>query len=228
MQSFLTALLDLAFPPHCPLCRRILAHNRALACPRCYAGLPWLSTADSLHSGDNFSHCVSAGWYQGDLREIIHAYKFEGQRQLSSALAFPLAEQVKQHYGGAFDLITWLPVSPKTLKSRGYDQSRLLAQALAEELGRTAVPLLQKPRHTPAQSSLSSPAARRQNVMGAFVLEDPAAASGQRVLLVDDVMTTGATLEEAAGVLRRAGAAQVMCAAFCRTPPAAKSPLGSG
>ena len=225
MHPFLTTLLDLVFPPHCPCCRRILADHRALACPQCYEDLPWLTGEDAVQAGDALSLCVSAGWYQGDLREIIHAYKFEGQRQLSSALALPLAEQVRRHYGGAFDLITWVPVSPKTLKARGYDQSRLLAQALAEALDKPAAPLLRKERHTPAQSSLSSPADRRSNVAGAFAPTDPSAIAARRILLVDDVFTTGATLEEASRVLRQAGAVEVMGAAFCRTPPAAKSPF---
>ncbi len=225
MHPFLTALLDLLFPPHCPCCRRILADHRALACPRCYAGLPWLTEEAAPQPGSSLSRCVSAGWYRGDLREIIHAYKFEGQRHLSSALALPLAEQVKRHYGEAFDLITWVPVSPKTLKARGYDQSRLLAQALAEALDKPAVSLLRKQRHTPAQSSLSSPANRRSNVAGAFTPTDPSAMAARRILLVDDVVTTGATLEEVSSVLRRAGAAEVLGAAFCRTPPAAKTPF---
>ncbi len=225
MHPVLTAVLDLIFPPHCPCCRRILSDSRALACPQCYAGLPWLTAEDPPQPGDALSVCVSAGWYLGDLREIFHAYKFEGQRQLSSALVLPLAEQVRRHYDGAFDLITWVPVSPKTLKARGYDQSQLLAQALAAALDKLAVPLLRKQRHTPAQSSLSSPADRRLNVSGAFSLTDPSAIATQRILIVDDVITTGATLEEASRVLRQAGAAKVMGATFCRTPPAAKSPL---
>lgn len=224
MHPLLTTLLDLVFPPHCPCCRRILAHGKALACPRCYAGLPWLSEEDAATQEEAATPCIAAGWYQGDLREIIHAYKFEGQRQLASPLALPLAQQVRRHYGEAFDLMTWVPVSHKTLKTRGYDQSRLLAEALAAELGRTALPLLRKQRHTPAQSSLTSPSDRRSNVAGAFVPVDSSTIAGRRILLVDDVITTGSTLEEIAHILCQAGAIRVMCAALCRTPPASASP----
>jgi len=223
--SFFDSVLDFLFPSNCPCCRRILSHSRMLVCERCYPDLPWLSEEDVLQQGEGKSHCVSASWFSGNLREIIHAYKFEGYRQLAAPLAGPLAQQINRHYGDAFDLITWVPISTKTLKARGYDQSRLLAEALAKELGKSTFPLLQKSRHTPAQSSLSSPAERRSNVMGAFALIEPAAIVGQRVLIVDDVITTGATLAEVGGILHRAGAAKVLCATLCRTPAAAKSPL---
>lgn len=221
MHALTTALLDLVFPPCCPCCQRIMNHSRMLACPRCFNDLTWLPEAETLQGKD--VPCVAAGWYQGNLRKIIHTYKFEGQRQLAAPLALHLAPQVRQHYGEAFDLITWVPVSSKTLKARGYDQSQLLAQTLAAELGRTAVPLLQKQRHTPAQSSLASPASRRSNIAGAFAPIDASLVAGQRILLVDDVTTTGATLKEISRILRRAGADRVMCAALCRTPPSSEA-----
>jgi ComF family protein len=223
MHPLLTSLLDLVFPPQCPCCRQILAHGQALACPRCYASLPWLPEEDAAPQEENTIPCVAAGWYQGDLREIMHAYKFEGQHRLASPLALPLAQQVRRHYGEAFDLITWVPVSHKTLKTRGYDQSRLLAEALAADLGRTALPLLRKQRHTPAQSSLTSPSDRRSNVAGAFVPVDSPTIAGRRILLVDDVITTGSTLEEIIHILYQAGALRVMCATLCRTPPVSPS-----
>ena len=115
-------------------------------------------------------------------------------------------------------MITWVPVSRQTLKKRGYDQARLLAEETARALGREAVPLLEKARATPAQSSLESAAQRRKNVKGVYAVPRPEQVTGQRVLLIDDILTTGSTLEEAARTLRAAGASQVVAAAFCRTP----------
>ena len=120
---------------------------------------------------------------------------------------------------GTYDLITWVPVSPKTLRRRGYDQAQLLAQETARALAAQAVPLLEKTRDTPPQSSLTQGRQRRANVAGVYTAPHPAQVAGQRVLLLDDILTTGATLNEAARTLRQAGARQVVAAAFCRTPP---------
>ena len=110
-------------------------------------------------------------------------------------------------------------LGPKTLRRRGYDQAQLLAQETARALAAQAVPLLEKTRDTPPQSSLTQGRQRRANVAGVYTAPHPAQVAGQRVLLLDDILTTGATLNEAARTLRQAGARQVVAAAFCRTPP---------
>ena len=129
------------------------------------------------------------------------------------------AQAVRTYLPGTYDLITWVPVSPKTLRRRGYDQAQLLAQETARALAAQAVPLLEKTRDTPPQSSLTQGRQRRANVAGGYTAPHPAQVAGQRVLLLDDILTTGATLNEAARTLRQAGARQVVAAAFCRTPP---------
>ena len=97
--------------------------------------------------------------------------------------------------------------------------AKLLAQETARALAAQAVPLLEKTRDTPPQSSLTQGRQRRANVAGVYTAPHPAQVAGQRVLLLDDILTTGATLNEAARTLRQAGARQVVAAAFCRTPP---------
>ena len=130
-----------------------------------------------------------------------------------------LAQAVRTYLPGTYDLITWVPVSPETLRRRGYDQAQLLAQETARALAAQAVPLLEKTRDTPPQSSLTQGRQRRANVAGVYTAPHPAQVTGQRILLLDDILTTGATLNEAARTLRQAGARQVVAAAFCRTPP---------
>ena len=129
-----------------------------------------------------------------------------------------LAKQIRFFLPGAYDCITWVPVSEGTLKKRGYDQARLLAEETAKALGTQAVPLLVKTKNTPAQSSLTDGRKRESNVAGVYAVPDPSLVKGQRVLVIDDIRTTGATLEEASRTLRRAGASQIVAAAFCRTP----------
>ena len=101
-------------------------------------------------------------------------------------------------------------------RERGYDQAFLLANAAALALGGVAVETLRKERHTRAQSSLEDASARRANVLGAYEIVDPELIEGRRVLLVDDVITTGATISECARILRTFGAADVVCATLAR------------
>ena len=96
---------------------------------------------------------------------------------------------------------------------RGYDQAELIAVAVGEELGTPAVPILEKLRHTKTQSSLRDISQRKANVLGAFGVTDPQAVAGKRILLLDDIITTGSTVSECARVLLTAGAKEVSCAA---------------
>ena len=120
-----------------------------------------------------------------------------------------MAQCVLDHPDVTFDLLSWAPLSRKRLRRRGYDQARLLARAVGERLNVPVTPVLVKRRDIPAQSGLLEQAARRANVLGAYELLPGAEVTGRRVLLVDDVVTSGATLSECARVLLTAGAAQV-------------------
>ena len=120
-----------------------------------------------------------------------------------------LAQCAAEQFGGEFDTVTWVPVSRKRLKRRGYDQARLLAEEAARVLEVPALPLLSKTRDTPPQSGLEEAGQRRANVLGVY--RAPDAAAGLRVLLADDVVTTGSTLSECARTLLTAGAAEVVC-----------------
>ena len=110
-----------------------------------------------------------------------------------------------------------MPVSEKRRKQRGYDQAMLLAMAAALSLDDVAVETLKKCKDTPAQSSLECAEQRRTNVVDAYEIVDPELVAGQRVLLIDDIITTGATLEEASRTLKNAGAASVVAAAVAKT-----------
>ena len=107
-----------------------------------------------------------------------------------------------------------MPVGPKRLRQRGYDQTRLLAEAACRLWETRPEQLLCKPVDNRAQSELKDPAARRANVLGMYELCSGASADGKHILLVDDVVTSGATLLECARVLLDAGAASVQCVAL--------------
>lgn len=217
MKGFFSALLDLLFPPRCPFCQKLLAEGEAGLCSACQKNLPWLTGAEAEQKGEFYRRCVSPLRYQGEVRASIHRYKFKGRRGYAGVYGALVAQCIADHLAGEYDLITWVPLSARRRRKRGYDQAALLAGAAGRMLNVEAVPTLGKKRDTPAQSGLKGEARRRANVLGAYDVLNSVQVSGRRVLLVDDVLTTGATLSECARVLRTAGATQVVCATLART-----------
>ena len=204
-------LLDLVYPPKCIFCRRILAPGHEKLCPACrgrYTGM------DLERMGKHFRRCVTPMRYDGAVREAILRYKFQGRDCYAAELGSILAQAVRERL--AWDLITWVPVSRERRKERGYDQARLLAEAAAKALGETAEATLEKIRHNPAQSGIDDEKTRRGNVKGVYRALDPDRIAGKRILLIDDIITTGATMDEAAGTLLAAGAAEVAAAALAQ------------
>ena len=122
-----------------------------------------------------------------------------------------LAMRVLQEYPEGFDILTWVPVSRLRRFTRGYDQVELLAHAVGQELGMTPVSTLKKVRHNRPQSGIVGQAKRRANVLGAYRAICTQEVQGKRVLLLDDIITTGATAGECARVLLTAGAKEVHC-----------------
>ena len=224
MSGGASVLLDLLFPPRCAFCRALLRRGESGLCQRCQRELPWISGPAAEQKPEFVSLCASPLWYEGAVRASFHRFKFKGRSGYAQVYGRLTAQCVRDHLSGRYDLITWVPLSPERLKKRGYDQAMLLACATALELGDVAVETLRKVRDAEAQSGLAGGAgARRANVLGAYQAADPELVAGRlvegkRVLLIDDVITTGATISECARTLRTAGAADVLCATLARTP----------
>lgn len=218
--------LSLLFPPRCPFCGAALPHGEwglPLPCPQCRA-LPFAQKGD-LPGGENrgfaFERCAAPFRYEGAAREAIVRFKFRG-RAFAPALAAYMAPAVRAQCAGvSFDFVTAVPLTRREVRRRGFNQSELLGRELARALGAPYCRTLRKPRDIPPQHTLRAPE-RRRNVRGAFEARAPL--RGGTALLVDDVATTGATLEECAQALRRAGAARVLCAVAAVVPrPGAES-----
>ena len=216
MSGPLGFVLDLLFPPKCVFCGKVLDSGESGFCRRCQRELPWLTDGEAELTGEFFSLCAAPLRYQAKVRDSIHRYKFKGRRGYHKVYGKLVAQCVHDHLDGRYDLITWVPLSRARRRERGYDQAFLLANAAALALGGVAVETLRKERHTRAQSSLEDESARRANVLGAYEIVDPELIEGRRVLLVDDVITTGATISECARILRTFGAADVVCATLAR------------
>ena len=168
--------------------------------------------------GDFFSECVSALYYEGAVKEAILRYKFGGAEAYAPAFGELVAERIYQDLDGKYDILSWVPLAPDHLRRRGYDQAYLIAKNAGDRLCRPVVPVLKKKRNVRAQSGTKTKDQRRANIAGAYTVPDPAAVTGKRVLLIDDIVTTGSTLSECAKMLLMAGAEDVMCATLAMTP----------
>lgn len=204
-----SAFLDLLFPPHCVSCRRA----GTWLCDACIANAPAVPNPASLTPDGYLDGAYSVGAHRGSLRRAVHTLKYNGLRQIAPQLAGLMADTWRAS-GITVDAIVAVPLSAARLKSRGYCQAHLLARPLAERLGLPLMPGLERTRHTRSQVGLD-PAQRWDNVWGAFTWRGDALA-GARVLLIDDVLTTGATLQACAAALRDAGASQVWALTLTR------------
>ena len=204
-------LLQILFPARCVLCRRLLSKDETDLCRICRVEAPgYPNTKRNLQFLDSFT----AVWYYEDsVRGSLLRYKFRGARSYASAYGRLLSMKLQQEHPAGFDVLTWVPVSRLRRLRRGYDQVELLARAVGPELELDPVCILKKIRHNRQQSRIADSARRRANVLGAYRVIRPDEILGKRVLILDDILTTGATVGECARMLRTHGAKEVHCAA---------------
>lgn len=215
MRSLWSAILDLLYPPRCAFCHRIVERSAVTICEECRKNLPYTANG-GRQKADFVAACVSPLYYQDDVRESLLRYKFHSAAGYAKAYAPLVADCIRTHLAQEYDLITWVPLSRKRLRKRGYDQARLLAEAVAAEMNTAAVGTLKKIRNTAAQSQTGSAEKRRANISGAYRVPDPELVADKRILLIDDIVTTGSTLSECARTLGLAGAERVLCATVAR------------
>ena len=204
--------LELCFPSKCILCAKILEKEETDLCHSCRAEI---SECGKSKTAIPFIESWLALWYyEGKVRSSLLRYKFGGHRGYARIYGRLLAMKLLRDVQDRFDILTYIPISRLRKFRRGYDQVQLLAEAVGAELGMEVVPTLKKIRHNPPQSGIGDAAHRRANVMGVYEAIDPAQLAGKRILLLDDIITTGATASECARVLLTAGAKEVICAAI--------------
>ena len=205
-------LLDLLYPPRCMICHRLLEPGKKEICAACDDTLPEYDGADPKVRF--CERCVVTFYYEGTFRASFLRYKFSGLRQYAGRYGKWMAVTIRDKLTGKYDIMTWVPVSRQRKKERGYDQAELLCRSAARELGMEPVRTLEKLTDNRAQSTLNDASERMANAAGAYGPYQAERFAGKRVLLIDDIVTTGATLSECARVLRMAGAEQVVCAAL--------------
>ena len=208
-------LLLLLYPPRCPFCGRVLEVWEEGMCHHCQKTLPWCSGEGKRV--EFCRACLSPLYYRDGVQRGMHRYKFCGGQDYAQVFGLLMAQCLDDQWGEPMDCITWVPLSAEKLRRRGYDQSQLLAQRVGELTGLEVLPTLNKVRHTRQQSRIVSPSARRANVSGAYQLREDADVAGKYIVLVDDVATSGATLEECAACLRMGGAEEVVALTLAQT-----------
>ncbi|MBQ3702469.1 MAG: ComF family protein [Oscillospiraceae bacterium] len=209
MKKMLDWLLDLFYPPRCAFCRRLLNEKEKGVCRFCR------KTYENRCIRRELAHCsccVAPLSYEGAVRDSLLRYKFRDVAAYGAAYADFLAKCIDESQISC-DIITWVPLSRRRLRRRGYDQARILAEETAKRLNLPCEKLLEKRVDTKPQSGIRDAESRRKNAKGVYVCCAPSRAEGKHILLIDDIVTTGATLSECAAMLKQAGCAAVVAAA---------------
>lgn len=212
-------LINLFFPEKCVICSK----QGAFLCPNCFAKLTLIETQTCPRcnristKGRLCPRCrpkvalsgvVSWSYFKDqNIKDLIHAYKYEKLSAMAPLLAEQLINLINKNQL-KFDLIAFVPLSRKRLAWRGFNQAELLALEISTKTGKAVVTNLKKNNDTKTQVGLAKKQ-REKNLSSAFELSNGEKLVGKRILLVDDVITTGTTLNEVAKVLRRAGAREV-------------------
>lgn len=213
--KLLDALLDLLYPPRCAFCHRLLRQSGDGVCKSCREHLPYTGHLAEQTRIKHIERCVSPLFYEKLVRDSLHRFKFAQRTGYAGIYAEFMVKCIDENQISC-DSISWVPVSRRRLRERGYDQSGLLAREVSARLGVPCVRTLDKIRHTRQQSLTKDVRQRRENVKGAYCCCDPALVAGKRILLIDDIVTSGSTLSECAGVLKKAGAGEISALTVAR------------
>lgn len=211
-------LLNAFYPNHCLFCHQVLLPRQRI-CEECASRAPYILPPVCERCGRNgeeclcqghhhsYERCISPFYHQGLARDAIVSLKTELDMVVVEGFAAEMAEVVRREYGGiAFERVVSVPMHRKDYRRRGFDQAAELARALARQMAVPYTSVLVKLEETAPQKELTA-VRRRGNLLGVFdVTQD---VTGQTILLVDDVTTTGSTLEECAKMLKIFGAEEV-------------------
>ncbi len=201
--------LDLFFPPRCAFCGGLMEQSGNGVCAACESVLPYKK--DGGVSDLNGFPSAVVFYYDGVIQDGIHALKFGRKSWRAEVFGRYIAEHAAACFSEPFDTVTFVPVHFKRSIERGFDQAQLLARSAAKTLRLPMLRTLRKARSNLPQSTLNDPDQRRENVKNAYRPFRPAHIRGRRLLLVDDVITTGSTITAGAAALLDAGAKSVVC-----------------
>lgn len=226
IRNEINRLLYALFPRRCDLCGEVVTPDvgrcdacsgarrvTGKTCPHCGKSKDDCRCKDSAYNKPRYNAAFAPYYYEGSISFGIRRMKLHGYRELTDGMAKEMYEYFDDHCDEHIDIVTYVPISPRRERTRGYNQARLLAEKVASRLELPVVPTLKKIVNTDSQRTKPG-YKRRGNVFGVFDLIDGVDVDGKAVLLVDDVKTTGATLSECADMLKIYGAKNVYVLTF--------------
>jgi ComF family protein len=234
MRRFINGLLDIVFPPVCLVCKRRLSSDAVdtAVCPGCWGAIrknipPFCYSCgrhlDVKRSAKNicqscmkhplhFDRAVSPCRYDGTVKELIHAFKYGNKPHLGRTLSRLMIRFIEEYdiYVDVIDAVIPMPLHSARLREREFNQAAVLGGHIAQRFNKTMLPETLRRKHmTKTQTGLETPE-RFSTVRGGFEIREPGPIAGKNILLVDDVLTTGATASEAAITLKKNGARVVL------------------
>lgn len=211
-------ILRLLYPPKCVFCHRLLKKDDGedAVCADCRRSIEILSyPACMVIPPDYIDGCYAPMYYEGDVRNSLLRYKFNGNSFYSETYAEIVCSAFTSGELDC-DIVTWVPLARKRMRKRGYDQAMLIAKGIADRLAVPCLRTLVKVKNIRPQSSVGDAAERRNNIKNAYVPYEKYDLRGKKILLVDDIVTTGSTFSECARVLRNSGASVIKAVAVAR------------
>ncbi len=210
LQDLLKGLRSFIFPRNCPVCKQGPLNEHQVLCATCYASLPFIvpPVGEAL---TGINHTWAVCHYQEPITNLIHRFKYQGKSQLQQLFGFLLIDCITAYNLPihTIDLIVPIPLYPSKQRERGFNQAFLLAQHISNAY---QIPVLEniliRDRQTPSQTTFSLKD-RWTNQQGTFRITHPELVLHKHVLIVDDLLTSGATSHTAAYALKQAGALKV-------------------
>ncbi len=221
MAGLFHTLLDILNPCRCASCGKTVSYSQNFLCSPCIDGIPPLPDVCAVCSvpldGETCRICgnravyfdrhVTVSAYTGNIMRAVRNFKFRGLRRLAVPMGDLAAGELRSR-GTSFDLVTCIPMSRKKKQARGYNQSELIGRHIARSFGKPFVHLLKEGRRSGVQKNLSLND-RFINAIDRYEVTGGPKAAGKRILIVDDVFTTGATLNECSRILKSAGSGAI-------------------
>ncbi|MBF8294527.1 MAG: putative amidophosphoribosyltransferase [Bacteroidetes bacterium] len=220
LQRFLDSILDFVYPPLCVVCSRLLDNRKGYVCPECWGSIQkvhphlplYLETRNKLVVTEVVDELVSLFVFEkeGAFQKVVHSLKYSGVQAVGLEIGRRLGALLNEK-GVQADALVPIPLHKRKLRERGYNQSELIARGVCEV---TSIPLrsdlIRRKKFTQTQTTLSLEE-RRDNMEEAFACES-SGVRGKTVILVDDIITTGSTIQSCAGALKKAGAVRIIAA----------------
>ncbi|MEE0931392.1 MAG: phosphoribosyltransferase family protein [Acutalibacteraceae bacterium] len=217
IKSFFRLCINAFYPSRCPYCNSVIAKNK-IACEKCISKVQQENiTTQLMHTKS-----ISPFRYDGMYKKAIQQLKFNNYGNYAEQMAMVMSNAVKKEYANCFndnnnfDFITCVPFTKNKYKERGYNQSKLLAQNISYYLKIEYRDILIKTKDNKTQHTLTRKQ-RIENVHNVFDINSKYSVRNKKILVIDDILTTGSTLDECANVLLNNGAKEVLCATFTTT-----------